>query len=261
MRTPRAVKTRAPRAAAYLTAAAVVAAACESWPERGVQQPLGTPGAARTTLPPPGPDRPFHRLDTNYAGTTYGVTTSRDEYSISIHWFANDFRIRYPDGRREFTPDWPTDQRLDASLALTCRADGSRTGHAGAVATTSWLQLPMHPEAPDVHDVTDAEYWILGVRGRGTEEIPVQVAIDGRHVDGRLVRRLTAYANPRPVVRIHMAPEAAISLLEKGASNTIAVQGKGTAATIELPAVPNVRRAAEAARAYCPHLPETSEGP
>ena len=96
------------------------------------------------------PFRDLHTVD--------GVSTSNDEYAISLYWSPQRLRIDYPDGRGPFERDPADAGELYTALSVFCRADGRPEGFRGPRPVAARLSLPMHPggagrlfrAAPDV---------------------------------------------------------------------------------------------------------------
>ena len=117
------------------------------------------------------PFRGLHAIDR--------VTTSNDEYSISLYWSPERFRIDYPDGQGPFERDPADPAELYMALSVFCRADGRREGLSGPRPLGARLSLPMHPAAPAVYSVLHPMYWVLGLTGREFERVPIVVDLAG----------------------------------------------------------------------------------
>ena len=164
---------------------------------------------------------PFHNLH-----TIESVTTSNDEYSISLYWWPERFRIDYPDGRGPFERDPAEPADLYAALSVFCRADGRREGLSGPRPLGARLALPMHPAAPAVYSVLHPMYWLLGLTGGEFERAPVVVDPAGvAPFDAELVRRRIAYRRPRPDIEIDLPGETVLSTFIAGSPMRMAVTG------------------------------------
>ena len=130
------------------------------------------------------PFRDLHTVD--------GVSTSNDEYAISLYWSPQRLRIDYPDGRGPFERDPVDTGELYTALSVFCRADGrQQEGFRGPRPVAARLSLPMHPEAPAVYSVLHPMYWLLGLTGREFDRLPVVVDLAG-------VAPLDAQTGPPP---------------------------------------------------------------
>ena len=164
---------------------------------------------------------PFRNLH-----TIERVTTSNDEYSISLYWSPERFRIDYPDGRAPFELDPGDPAELYTAISVFCRADGRREGLSGPRALGARLSLPMHPAAPAVHSVRHPMYWWLALTGREFERVPVAVKLAGAApFDAELVRRRIAYGRPRPDIEIDLAGAAVLSAFIAGSPTQMGVTG------------------------------------
>ncbi len=127
------------------------------------------------------PFRDLHAVD--------GVSTSNDDYSISLYWSPERLRIDYPDGRGPFERNPADAGELYTALSVFCRADGRPEGMTGPRPLGAKLSLPMHPEAPAVYSVLHPMHWVLGLTGREFERLPVVVDLAGfAPFDAQLVR-------------------------------------------------------------------------
>ena len=154
------------------------------------------------------------------------VTTSNDEYSISLYWSPERFRIDYPDGRGPFERDPADPTELYTALSVFCRADGRREGLSGPRPLGARLSLPMHPAAPAVYSVLHPMYWVLGLTGREFERVPIVVDLAGvAPFDAELVRRRIAYGRPRPDIEIDLPGAAVLGGFIAGSPMRLAVTG------------------------------------
>ena len=152
------------------------------------------------------------------------VTTSNDEYSISLYWWPEGFRIDYQDGRRPFERDPADGAELYAALSVFCRADGRRERFSGPRPLGARLSLPMHPAAPAVYSMLHPMYWLLGLTGHEFERVPVVVDLAGvAPFDAELVRRRIAYGRPRPDIEIDLPGAAVLSAFIAGSPMRMAV--------------------------------------
>ena len=157
-----------------------------------------------------------------------GVVTSNDDYSMWLNWQSEHFRIRYPDHWRTFEQPSDGNGELVARLKFHRRADGRREGLAGPAPAAASLELPMHPEAPDVHHVLSARYSWLGITGREYERTPVEVPLPGRPAfNSELVRKRIDYSFARPRLWVHLPAAAVLELFIAGAGTRIDLSGEG----------------------------------
>ena len=164
------------------------------------------------------PFRGLHAIDR--------VTTSNDEYSISLYWSPERFRIDYPDGRGPFERNPADPTELYTALSVFCRADGRREGLSGPRPLGARLSLPMHPAAPAVYSVLHPMYWVLGLTGREFERVPIVVDLAGvAPFDAELVRRRIAYGRPRPDIEIDLPGTAVLGGFIAGSPMRLAVAG------------------------------------
>ena len=164
------------------------------------------------------PFRGLHAIDR--------VTTSNDEYSISLYWSPERFRIDYPDDWGPFEQDPADPAGLYTAISVFCRADGRPEGLSGPRALGARLSLPMHPAAPSVYSVLHPMYWVLALTGREFERLPVVVELAGAvPFDAELVRRRIAYGRPRPDIEIDLPGAAVLSTFIAGSRTRMAVTG------------------------------------
>ena len=164
------------------------------------------------------PFRGLHAIDR--------VTTSNDEYSISLYWSPERFRIDYPDGRGPFERNPADPTELYTALSVFCRADGRREGLSGPRPLGARLSLPMHPAAPAVYSVLHPMYWVLGLTGREFERVPIVVDLAGvAPFDAELVRRRIAYGRLRPDIEIDLPGAAVLGGFIAGSPMRLAVTG------------------------------------
>ena len=169
------------------------------------------------------PFRDLHAVD--------GVSTSNDEYSISLYWSPQRVRIDYPDGRGPFERDPADAGELYTALSVFCRADGATEGMTGPRPLGARLSLPMHPEAPAVYSVLHPMYWLLGLTGRESVRLPVVIHLAGvAPFDAQLVRRRIAYGRPRPDLEIDLPGAAVLGRFTVGSGMRLAVSGDARAA-------------------------------
>ena len=166
------------------------------------------------------PFRGLHAIDR--------VTTSNDEYSISLYWSPERFRIDYPDSRGRFERDPAEPGELYTALSVFCRADGRQEALSGPRPLGAKLSLPMHPAAPAVYSVLHPMYWLLGLTGREFERVPVVVDLaEVAPFDAELVRRRIAYGRPRPDLEINLPGAAVLSRFVAGSPMRLAIAGDG----------------------------------
>ena len=213
---------------------------------------LVVPAVAQLAQRPWSLDAPFRGLH-----AIERVTTSNDEYSISLYWSPERFRIDYPDSRGPFgrNPADPAD--LYTALSIFCRADGRRERLSGPRPLGANLSLPMHPAAPAVYSVLHPMYWLLGLTGREFERVPVRVDLAGAtSFDAELVRRRIAYGRPRPDIEIDLPGAAVLSVFITGSPMRVAVSGDGVDIRLWFPSAADLVGPAERMSAHCPPSPE-----
>ena len=194
------------------------------------------------------PFRGLHAIDR--------VTTSNDEYSISVYWSPERFRINYPDGRGPFQRDPADPAEPYTALSVFCRADGRREGLSGPRPLGARLSLPMHPAAPAVYSVLHPMYWLLGLTGREFERVPVVVDLAGvASFDAELVRRRIAYGRPRPDIEIDLPGAAVLVGFIAGAPMRLAVAGDSVDIELWFAGAADLVRPAQQMSAHCAPAP------
>ena len=182
---------------------------------------LVVPAVAALAQTPWSMHAPFRGLH-----TVDRVTTSNDEYSISLYWSPQRFRINYADGRGPFERDPADPAELYTALSVFCRADGRREGLSGPRPLGARLSLPMHPAAPSVYSMLHPMYWLLGLTGHEFEHVPIVVDLTGvAPFDAELVHRRIAYRRPRPDIEIDLPGAAVLSRFSAGSPMRLAVTG------------------------------------
>ena len=184
------------------------------------------------------------------------VTTSNDDYSIWLHWEADEFEAQYPDGRPAFNAATKHPDDLAPGVRLHCRADGRDEGFAGPRGVSADGVLPMHPEAPDVPGPFSLRYWLLGALGDEWERWRVTVTLDGYgEYETEVRRQRIHYSFVRPELEIADIGRTAHEGLRRLASREpwrLQIDGDGLRVDARLPVM---RDAADAARQMLRHCP------
>ena len=209
----------------------------------------GGAGVAQERWSTRAPFRDLHAVD--------GVSTSNDEYSISLYWSPQRFRIDYPDGRGPFERDPADAGELYTALSFFCRADGRPEGLAGPRPLAARLSLPMHPQAPTVYSVLHPLYWLLALTGREFQRHPIVVDFAGAVAfDAQLIRRRIAYGRPRPDLEIDLSGAIVLRHFVAGSPIKLAVAGDGIDIRLWFPGAAGLVGPAHQMSAHCSPSPE-----
>ena len=185
------------------------------------------------------------------------VSTSNDEYSISLYRSPERFRIDYPDGRGPFDQDAADPAELYTALSVFCRADGRTEGFSGPRPLGGRLSLPMHPAAPDVYSVLHPMYWVHGLTGREFERVPVVVDLPGiAPFDAELVRRRIAYARRRPDIEMDLPGAAVLPGFIADSAMRMTVTGDRVDIELWFAGAPELVGPAQQMSAHCAPTPE-----
>ena len=164
------------------------------------------------------PFRGLHTID--------GVSTSNDEYSISLYWSPERFQIDYPDNRGRFERDPADPGELYTALSVFCRSDGRQEGLPGPRPLGARLSLPMHPAAPDVYSVLHPMYWLLGLTGASSSACRSWSTCPTPYpFDAEMVRRRIAYGRPRPDIKIDLPGAAVLNRFVAGSPMQLTITG------------------------------------
>ena len=184
------------------------------------------------------------------------VTTSNDEYSIWLHWEADEFEAQYPDDRAAFDTGTRNPDDLAPGVTFHCRADGREEGLAGPRGLGANGMLPMHPDAPDVAGPFSLQYWLLAAFRNEWERWPARVTLDGYGgYDTEIRRQRIHYSFRRPQLEIADIDQAAYEGLLRLASGEpwrLRVDGDGLRVDARLPVRAEASIAAREMLRHCP---------
>lgn len=135
-----------------------------------------------------------------------GVTASRDGSRIWLTWSARGFSLApeslEPVGRSAF-PEWHPVSPV--WISFECRLPTRSPWLAADSRFAVYLSAPLHPAVPDAYTVFHPLYWVLGVFGNDAVTVPLVLHTGtGHRFDVDVVRRRTAYGNPRPQLRVDL---------------------------------------------------------
>ena len=205
-------------------------------PSRSRRRRLGAAAVAAllaASNPTAGQEAPFAGLQ-----GVDGMGTSNDGHRIWLMLDAHEYRLDYGKGRRALTEVAEEDRPF---LEVTCRADGRARGLAGGEAPRATVNVPMHPDAPDVHVVLSPWYWVLGLTGREYERTPVHVSVTGLEgFDGELVRKRIDYSFRRPAMWIDLRGSETLRAMSGGSELTVTATGEDTEITLRFRPEPGV---------------------
>ena len=154
-----------------------------------------------------------------------GVTTTNDEYGISVYWRPDRWRLAYS-GKAPFRDG--EEEGLVIGIWASCRVDGGAEGHAGARPLRAELDLPMHPGDPDVPNVFHPLYWWRGLTGREFVRTPVRVQVEGAGVyRSELAEHTIDYSFARPGLTVELRAGAILGSLARGEGLVLSVEGGG----------------------------------
>ena len=181
------------------------------------------------------------------------VSTSNDEYGITLTWHPTEWSLAYPDGRGAFSRTEGLGDRA-LGIVIGCRADGRPEGLSGPTPVYATLVVPMHPEAPDVYNFLQLRYWWLGLTGNEFERTSVHVDVAGAGtMESELVRKRIDYSFARPDVTVDLTRlgRGVLRVLAAQAGTRLRVYGEGTALDIHFAGQPHLAEPARLALAEC----------
>ena len=195
---------------------------------------------------------PFAGLD-----RTAHVSTSNDEYDISVYWDADRYTVRYPDRDEAFDQDSKHADDLAPSLRLHCRADGRAEGWSGPRPLWADGRLPMHPNEPDVPGPFNIRYWIRLTLGGEWTKWPGRIRLgEERAYEGEVRMQRVHYSFARPdvqVVAVGQAARTGLSRLAAGRAWRWRIRGKnGLHVDARLPEKAELREVAVVMLEHCP---------
>ena len=202
-------------------------------------------------------NQPEERRDAPFAGLhkVANITTSNDDYSIWLHWEADEFEAQYPDGRPPFDAATRHPDDLTPMVTFHCRADGRDKGFAGPRSVSADGVLPMHPEAPGVPGPFNLRYWLLAAFGNEWERWPVRLTVDGYGVyDTEIRRQRIHYSFSRPELEIADMGRTAHEGLLRVASGEpwrLRMEGDGLHVDARLPVMTDAAHGARQMLRHC----------